>query len=234
MRLDKMLANSGVGSRKDIKNMVKSGIITVNGKPVKKSDIHINENTDKVCVNGVAVEYREFVYLMLNKPAGYVSATEDFKYPTVIDLVPGQYRHFDLFPVGRLDIDTEGLLILTNDGAYAHNVLSPKKHVYKTYYAQLDAPATEDDVKAFAEGITIEGGYTCKEAELTLLDGEKPSALVRICEGKFHQVKLMFKAVGKTVTYLKRIKFGEFELPDDLPLGELTEIYIEGAKHNKV
>ncbi|MBQ6998501.1 MAG: rRNA pseudouridine synthase [Clostridia bacterium] len=227
MRLDKMLANSGVGSRKDIKNMVKSGIVTVNGQIVKKSDIHINENTDKVCVNGAPVEYCEFVYLMLNKPAGYVSATEDFKYPTVIDLVPEQYRHYDLFPVGRLDIDTEGLLILTNDGAYAHNVLSPKKHVYKTYYAELDVPATEDDVNAFANGITIEGGYTCKEAELTLLDGETPSALVRICEGKFHQVKLMFKAVGKTVTYLKRIKFGEFELPDDLPLGEFTEIYIK-------
>lgn len=228
MRLDKMLANSGIGSRKDIKNMVKSGIVTVNGEIAKKSDIHINENTDEVCVNGVPVSYREFIYLMLNKPAGYVSATEDFKYPTVIDLVPEQYRHFDLFPVGRLDIDTEGLLILTNDGAYAHNMLSPKKHVYKTYYAELDAPATEEDVQAFADGITIDGGYTCKKAELTILNGETPSAHVRICEGKFHQVKLMFKAVGKTVTYLKRIKFGEFDLPDELPLGEMIEIDIKG------
>lgn len=224
MRLDKMLGNSGVGSRKDIKTMVKSGIITVNGTVAKKSDIQIDERNDIICVNGVPVVYREFIYLMLNKPAGYVSATEDFKYPTVIDLVPEQYRHFDLFPVGRLDIDTEGLLILTNDGAYAHNMLSPKKHVYKTYYAQLDAPATQDDAKAFADGITIEGGYTCKEAELTLLDGDTPAALVRICEGKFHQVKLMFKAVGKTVTYLKRIKFGEFDLPEDLALGEMMEV----------
>lgn len=230
MRLDKMLANSGVGSRKDIKNMVKSGVVTVNGEIAKKSDVHINENTDKICVNGVPVEYKEFIYLMLNKPAGYVSATEDFKYPTVIDLVPDQYRHYDLFPVGRLDIDTEGLLILTNDGGYAHNVLSPKKHVYKTYYAELDIPATESDVKAFADGITIDGGYTCKEAELTISDGEKPAAFVKICEGKFHQVKLMFNAVGKNVTYLKRIKFGEFDLPDDLPLGELTEIYIKGER----
>lgn len=227
MRLDKMLANSGIGSRKDIKNLVKSGAVTVNGAPVKKSDIHINENVDKISVNGMEIEYKKFIYLMLNKPAGYVSATEDFKYPTVIDLVPDEYRHYDLFPVGRLDIDTEGLLILTNDGAYAHNVLSPKKHVYKTYYAELDIPVTEDDVLSFANGITIEGGYTCKEAELTILDGEKPSAHVRICEGKFHQVKLMFKAVGKNVTYLKRIKFDNFELPDDLPLGKITEIYIK-------
>lgn len=224
MRLDKMLGNSGIGSRKDIKNMVRAGIVTVNGEIAKKSDMQINENTDTICVNGEPVIYREFIYLILNKPAGYVSATEDFKYPTVIDLVPEEYRHFDLFPVGRLDIDTEGLLILTNDGAYAHNMLSPKKHVYKTYYAQLDIPATEDDIKSFADGITIEGGYTCKSAELTLLDGETPAALVKICEGKFHQVKLMFKAVGKTVTYLKRIKFGEFDLPEDLPLGEMIEV----------
>lgn len=224
MRLDKMLGNSGIGSRKDIKNMVKSGIVTINGEIAKKSDIQIDEAKDEICVNGVPVVYREFIYLMLNKPAGYVSATEDFKYPTVIDLVPDKYRHFDLFPVGRLDIDTEGLLILTNDGAYAHNMLSPKKHVYKTYYAELDAPATEVDAEKFKAGITIEGGCTCKEAELKLLDSGTPAALVTICEGKFHQVKLMFKAVGKTVTYLKRIKFGEFDLPDNLELGEITEV----------
>ncbi len=224
MRLDKMLGNSGIGSRKDIKSMVKSGIITVNGVVAKKSDMQIDEINDIICVNGEPVVYRQFIYLMLNKPAGYVSATEDFKYPTVIDLVPDEYRHFDLFPVGRLDIDTEGLLILTNDGAYAHNMLSPKKHVYKTYYAELDTPATVEDISKFKEGITIDGGYTCKEAELTLIEGDIPAALVRICEGKFHQVKLMFKAVGKTVTYLKRIKFGEFDLPKDLPLGEMIEV----------
>ena len=222
MRLDKMLANSGVGSRKDIKNLVKSGVVTVNGAPVKKSDMHINENVDKICVNGIEVEYKKFVYLMLNKPAGYVSATEDFKYPTVIDLVPDEYKHYDLFPVGRLDIDTEGLLILTNDGAYAHNALSPKKHVYKTYLAHLDGDVTEDDIKRFADGITIDGGYTCKSAVLKPA-GDK-SATVQICEGKFHQVKLMFKAVGKSVLYLKRIKFGEFTLPDNLPLGEVVEV----------
>ena len=224
MRLDKFLGNSGVGSRKDIKSIVRAGVVTVNGEVARKSDMQINENADTVCVNGEPVIYKEFIYLMLNKPAGYISATEDFKYPTVIDLVPEEYSHFDLFPVGRLDIDTEGLLILTNDGAYAHNMLSPKKHVYKTYYAKLDIPATEDDIKRFAEGITIDGGYTCKEAELTLLDDEEPSALVKICEGNFHQVKLLFKAVGKTVKYLKRIKFGEFDLPDDLPLGEMIEV----------
>ena len=223
MRLDKMLVSCGVGSRKDIKNLVKAGVVTVNGEVAKKSDVHIDENADTVCVNGQKVTYKEFVYLMLNKPAGYVSATEDFKYPTVIDLVPQQYAHYDLFPVGRLDLDTEGLLILTNDGAYCHNMLSPKKHVYKTYYACLDDFPTEDDVKKFAEGITIEGGYTCREAELILNEGEK-SALIKICEGKFHQVKLMFKAVGKNVTYLKRVKFGEFTLPEDLPLGKVIEV----------
>ena len=223
MRLDKMLVSCGTGSRKDIKNLVKAGVVTVNGEVAKKSDVHIDENADTVCVNGQKVTYKEFVYLMLNKPAGYVSATEDFKYPTVIDLVPEEFSHYDLFPVGRLDLDTEGLLILTNDGAYCHNMLSPKKHVYKTYYACLDDFPTEDDVKKFAEGITIEGGYTCREAELILNEGEK-SALVKICEGKFHQVKLMFKAVGKNVTYLKRVKFGEFSLPDDLPLGKVVEV----------
>lgn len=223
MRLDKMLVSCGTGSRKDIKNLVRQGAVTVNGVIAKKSDIHIDENADTVCVNGQKVTYKEFVYLMLNKPAGYVSATEDFKYPTVIDLVPEKYSHYDLFPVGRLDIDTEGLLILTNDGAYCHNMLSPKKHVYKTYFARLDDFPTEDDVKKFAEGITIEGGYTCREAELILNEGDN-SAYVKICEGKFHQVKLMFKAVGKTVTYLKRVKFGEFTLPEDLPLGKVIEV----------
>ncbi len=222
MRLDKMLSNSGAGSRKEIKELVKAGQVTVNGEAAKKSDMQINEETDEICVNGERIVYKEFVYLMLNKPAGYVSATEDFKYPTVIDLVPEIYRHYDLFPVGRLDIDTEGLLIITNDGGYAHNMLSPKKHVYKTYLAELDGAVTEEDVKKFKDGITIDGGYTCKEAELVPLTSN--SATVRICEGKFHQVKLMFAAVGKKVTYLKRIKFGEFDLPEDLPLGELIEV----------
>lgn len=222
MRLDKMLSNSGAGSRKEIKELVKAGKVTVNGEAAKKSDMQINEETDEICVNGERIVYKEFVYLMLNKPAGYVSATEDFKYPTVIDLVPEIYRHYDLFPVGRLDIDTEGLLIITNDGGYAHNMLSPKKHVYKTYLAELDGAVTEDDVKKFKDGITIDGGYTCKEAELVPLTNN--SATVRICEGKFHQVKLMFAAVGKKVTYLKRIKFGEFDLPEDLHLGELIEV----------
>lgn len=220
-----MLANSGIGSRKDIKKLVKAGAVAVNGCVAKKSDAQIDENADEVCVNGERISYRKYIYLMLNKPAGYVSATEDFKYPTVIDLVPDEYRHFDLFPVGRLDIDTEGLLILTNDGTYAHNMLAPKKHVDKTYYARLDASATEDDKKIFADGITIEGGYTCKSADLQIT-GDGREVLVTISEGKFHQVKLMFKAVGKRVEYLKRIKFGELALPDDLPIGEIVEIEI--------
>lgn len=223
MRLDKMLSNSGIGSRKDIKNLVKAGVVEINGTVASKSDIQINENTDIVTVDGERVVYKEFVYLMLNKPAGYVSATEDNKYPVVTDLVPSEFSHYDLFPVGRLDLDTEGLLILTNDGAYAHNMLSPKKHVYKTYYAELDGEVTDDDIAKFGEGITIDGGYTCKEAVLEKVS--EKSARVRICEGKFHQVKLMFKATGKTVLYLKRIKFGEFDLPDDLPLGEMREVF---------
>ncbi len=223
MRLDKFLADCGIGSRKDVKALVKSGCVTVGGETVKKYDIHIDPQSDCVEVNGTKAEYKEFVYLMLNKPAGVVSATEDFKYQTVIDLVPEEYQHFDLFPVGRLDIDTEGLLILTNDGAYAHNMLSPKKHVYKTYRATLDGNITESDITRFAEGITIEGGYTCKSATLTP-DGEN-TALVRICEGKFHQVKLMFKAVGKTVEHLERISFGEFDLPDTLSRGGIVEVF---------
>lgn len=228
MRLDKMLANSGIGSRKDIKKLIRAGAVTVNGAAAKAADMQIDENDDDVTVSGERVAYKKYVYLMLNKPAGYVSATEDFKYPTVIDLVPEEYRHFDLFPVGRLDIDTEGLLILTNDGAYAHNMLSPKKHVDKTYYVKLDMPATEDDVKKFAEGITIDGGYTCKGARLEIENGCE--AFVTICEGKFHQVKLMFKAVGKRVEYLKRISFGSLTLPDGLALGEIMEIEAAEAR----
>ncbi len=222
MRLDKLLGNSGVGSRKDIKALVKSGAVTVNGVTAAKSDMPVNAEGDEICVNGVKIVYKEFIYLMLNKPQGVVSATEDFKYRTVIDLVPDEFKHYDLFPVGRLDIDTEGLLILTNDGAYAHNMLSPKKHVYKTYLAHLDGDVTDDDIKRFTDGITIDGGYTCKSADLKPA-GDK-TATVQICEGKFHQVKLMFKAVGKKVLYLKRIKFGEFTLPDNLPLGEVVEV----------
>lgn len=223
MRLDKMLCDCGVGSRKDVKTLIRGGAVTINGVTATKCDMHINPETDEVTVNGSKTEYKEFVYLMLNKPAGVVSATEDRKYKTVIDLVPAEYRHFDLFPVGRLDIDTEGLLILTNDGAYAHNMLSPKKHVYKTYRASLDADITANDIAMFSAGVTIESGYICKSAELSPA-GDK-AALVRICEGKFHQVKLMFKAVGKTVEHLERLSFGEFELPDDLPRGELREVF---------
>lgn len=224
MRLDKMLANSGIGSRKDIKKLVKGGAVSVNGSAAITADMQIDENADDVRVNGERICYQKYVYLMLNKPSGYVSATEDFKYPTVIDLVPEKYRHFNLFPVGRLDIDTEGLLILTNDGAYAHNMLSPKKHVDKTYYVRLDVPVTEEDIAKFADGITIDGGYTCKSARLRPGDGCE--AFVTICEGKFHQVKLMFKAVEKKVEYLKRISFGSLTLPDSLALGEIAEIQI--------
>ena len=224
MRLDKFLSDSTDMSRKDIKQLIKKKAVTVNGEIITKPEIQVSES-DEVAVSGQAVSYKRFVYLILNKPAGYVSATEDKKYPVVTDLVPEEYRHFDVFPAGRLDIDTEGLLILTNDGEFVHEITSPKKNVYKRYFAKLDKPAEEADKEVFAGGMEFKD-FTAKPARLEICD-DAHEAFVEIAEGKFHQVKRMFERVGKTVIYLKRVSIGGLVLPDGLELGKTTEIELD-------
>ncbi|MBC1375108.1 rRNA pseudouridine synthase [Listeria sp. FSL L7-1699] len=224
MRLDKLLSHTGFGSRKEVKPLLKSGAVVVNGTIQKNSKTQVNPDKDQVTVHGTPVVYQEFVYFMLHKPQNVVSATEDNVSETVIDLLAQEDTLTDPFPVGRLDKDTEGLLIITNDGTLAHNLLSPKKHIDKTYYAKIDGDVTVEDVEAFATGIELDDGYTCKPARLEIITPNEIK--VTIQEGKFHQVKRMFAARGKTVSYLKRISMGNLQLDESLELGEyrpLTE-----------
>lgn len=225
-RLDRVLGNMGVGTRKEIKLMAKKGRITINGSVVKDSGVHINTDSDVVEVDGVRVQYREYIYLLMNKPAGLVSATEDAREETVVSLLEPEDAVFDVFPVGRLDKDTEGLLVLTNDGRLAHEVLSPKHHVPKTYYARIQGVVNNENVKAFSAGIELEDGYVCLPGDLTILGQENGSSEIEltIYEGKFHQVKRMFEAVGKPVTYLKRIRMGNLTLDDNLVPGTYREM----------
>ncbi|WP_026478734.1 pseudouridine synthase [Alkaliphilus transvaalensis] len=225
LRLDKILSHMGYGSRKEITRLCKAGIITVDGKVVKSSSQHIDPVASIIKVGEEEVNYREFVYILMNKPAGVISATEDSRHQTVVDLLDVEYRSFDVFPVGRLDIDTEGFLLLTNDGQLAHRLLAPKKHVPKTYYAHVEGNVTEEDVIAFKGGVTLDDGYQTKPGELTILKSDAISEIeLTIYEGKFHQVKRMFEAVGKKVIYLKRIAMGSLKLDEDLELGEYREM----------
>ncbi|ANE40266.1 rRNA pseudouridine synthase [Listeria monocytogenes] len=224
MRLDKLLSHTGFGSRKEVKPLLKSGAVVVNGTIQKDSKTQVNPDKDQITVHGTPVVYQEFVYFMLHKPQNVVSATEDNVSETVIDLLAQEDTLTDPFPVGRLDKDTEGLLIITNDGTLAHNLLSPKKHIDKTYYAKIDGDVTAENVEAFAAGIELDDGYTCKPARLEIITPNEIK--VTIQEGKFHQVKRMFAARGKSVSYLKRISMGNLQLDESLALGEyrpLTE-----------
>ncbi|WP_075620109.1 pseudouridine synthase [Paenisporosarcina indica] len=227
MRLDKLLSNMGYGSRKEIKILLKSKAVEVNGDFAKDVSMHVDTEKDRIIVFGEQVIYTEFIYLMMNKPPGVISATEDKKDKTVVDLLDPLAQHFKPFPVGRLDKDTEGLLILTNDGHLTHQLLSPKKHVPKLYFAVIEGRVTEEDVKKFKEGVTLEDGYFTKPGELSILkSGEMSEIELTIMEGKFHQVKRMFEAVGKKVTYLKRMSMGSLQLDETLELGDyrpLTE-----------
>lgn len=235
MRIDKLLANSGYGSRKDVKKLLRSKAVVVNGKVIKDASAHVDELNDLIFVEDEQVQYQEFIYLLMNKPAGVISATEDRVHETVLDLLSESDFSREPFPVGRLDIDTEGLLILTNDGKFAHDVLSPKKHVDKTYYAQIDGLVTQADVDAFAKGVILKGNpekgqddYLTKPGALVILSRDEAAQTseieVTITEGKFHQVKRMFESVGKTVVYLKRIKMGQLTLDPELPLGSYREL----------
>ena len=223
MRLDKFLVACAIGSRTEVKNFLKSGRVTVNGKKEKSAKLHINEETDEISFDGQKLDYEEFVYYMMNKPKGVISATEDPKHKTVLDLLDDLARSKEVFPVGRLDIDTHGLLLLTNDGKLAHALLSPKRHVDKTYLAQVKGIMTDEDIETFAQGFPLKD-FTCQPAKLELvsIDTEKGESLIRvtIAEGKFHQVKRMVAYCGKEVVDLQRLTMGTLTLDEDLKRGE--------------
>ena len=228
MRLDKLLSNMGYGTRKEVGLMIRKGTVRVNGETVKTSGAHIDTGNDKVTVLGEPVVYKEFIYLMMNKSQGILSATEDSRDKTVVDVLDAEDQHFKPFPVGRLDKDTEGFLLLTNDGKLAHNLLSPKKGVPKTYYAHISGIVTEEDGMRFAEGVMLDDGYVTKPGKLRILSSADISEIeLTITEGKFHQVKRMFEAVGKKVIYLKRLSMGPLKLDDGLPLGSYRELSVE-------
>ncbi|MEN1968164.1 pseudouridine synthase [Lentibacillus sp. N15] len=237
MRLDKLLANMGIGSRKDVKALLKKRKVLVNDVVVKDGAEQVDPETDIITASGKQIRYQKHYYIMLHKPKGVVSATTDDRDKTVIDLVRSDYGHVDLFPVGRLDKDTEGLLLLTNDGELAHQLTSPKKAVIKTYYATIDGTVTDTDIVLFRDGIVLDDGYTTKPAELRILQAGKVSEItVAISEGKYHQVKRMFAAVNKRVTYLKRLTMGSLQLDNQLALGkyrELTKDELTYCKHLK-
>ena len=230
-RIDKVLSNLGYGSRSELKKICKNGLVKVNGKVINNPGVQVDVENDEIIFDGEKVTYKEFIYLMLNKPDGYISATFDKRDPIVLDLIDKEDLVFEPFPVGRLDKDTEGLLVLTNDGQLAHRVLSPKKHVPKTYYAKIEGVVTEDDIKAFAKGVTLDDGYETMPAELVILKSDKISEIeLTIHEGKFHQVKRMFESVDKKVIYLKRLSMGKLQLDKNLALGEYRELTDEEIK----
>lgn len=233
MRLDKFLTELGIGTRSEVKKILKSGQITVNGTPVKKPEEKIDEAKDIVTYQGKVLSYEQFEYYMFHKPAGCVTAVSDAHHKTVMDYMKELTRK-DLNPVGRLDIDTEGLLLITNDGMLSHELLSPAKHVPKTYFAKVEGVVTEDDVNLFAEGVDIGEKKPTKPAALKILVSDTVSEIeLTISEGKFHQVKRMFEAVDKKVVYLKRLSMGSLILDEKLAPGEyraLTEDEIEGLR----
>ncbi len=221
MRLDKMLANLGYGSRKDVKLLIRKGQVQINGVVIKKDDFRLEPEKDEVKVCDELVVYKPLVYIMMNKPQGVISATEDKVHQTVVDLVKG-YEHYHIYPVGRLDKDTEGLMLLTNDGILARELLFPSKNASKKYYAKLEKVGKQEDVKRFAEGLVISSGHHCKPAVLEYINEKE--AYITITEGKFHQVKLMFEAVGNKVVYLKRLEMKGLKLDPNLKLGEYREL----------
>ena len=224
-RLDKLIASRGTLSRKDAQKQIRSGAVTVNGAVCRQIDCKVDLDTDEITVAGQAVCTDRHLYIMLNKPAGVVSATEDKREKTVLDILPEELKRPGLFPAGRLDKDTEGLLIITDDGDFAHRMLSPKKHVDKRYIAKLDGEITPEMITAFENGIIFRDGTRCLPAKLEILpETDGLSGIVTICEGKFHQVKKMFSAVGRKVVHLQRISIGNLYLDSKLPIGKAKKM----------
>lgn len=237
MRLDKLLAHAGYGSRKDVKELLKKKRVEIANKVVVKGNVHVNPQEQIVTVDGEAIYYERYLYMMVHKPQNFISATVDDRDKTVIDLVPEKYQHYDLAPVGRLDKDTEGLILLTNDGMLNHIITSPKTEIYKTYYAKIDGVVEDDHIKKFLDGVVLDDGYKTIKAYLDIVTSGPTSEIeLSICEGKFHQVKRMFRAIDMEVIYLKRIRIGDIYLDKDLPIGKtrlLNQIelaYIESLK----
>lgn len=230
MRLDKMLAHLGYGSRKEVKEYIRKGYVLVNGEVITNDDFKVDEINDEVVIAQEVVNYETNIYIMLNKPDGYISATYDNNDPIVLDLIDG-YEKRGLFPVGRLDKDTVGLLLITNDGKLAHKLLAPKSHVDKKYYLKYSGTLPNDYEKRFFEGIILDDGYKCMSSKL--IDLGNNEAYIIIKEGKYHQVKRMLEAIGANVTYLKRVEFGPIKLDDTLKEGQyrfLTEDEINELK----
>ena len=224
MRLDKYIVESGIASRSEITKVAKNGGVTVNGQIVRRASGHIDPTTDKVTYLGREVIWREFTYVMLNKPDGYVSATDDLLNPTVLTLLPDELQKIGLFPCGRLDKNTLGLMILTNNGPLAHKLLAPKSHVSKKYRFAVKFPINENDVSALEAGVDI-GGYVTAPCKVEMID--QNNGFITLTEGKYHQIKLMAEAVHNQITYLERVSFGPVELDTTLERGEwryLTEV----------
>ncbi len=223
-RLDKIIASQGKHSRSGVKKLVKAGLVTLNGEKVKSADVKVDAQKDTITVDGESIFYKKHIYIMLNKPKGVVSATDDAVHKTVIDLVPPSLFRQGLFPAGRLDGDTTGFVLITDDGDFAHRILSPKNHIMKTYHATVDHSLTDEDIRKFKEGIELGDGTLCLEAQIKMISDEPGVAEVKIHEGKYHQVKRMFAALGNRVIELKRVKMGGLVLDESLAEGQCREI----------
>lgn len=239
IRLDKMLAHMGFGTRSEVKKIIRQKRVALDGKITNVINTQVAVKQQKVTVDGIDLDYQEFFYFIMNKPQGVISATKDNYHQTVIDLLSLQDQKKGIFPVGRLDIDTEGLLLLTNDGKLGHQLLSPKNHVAKTYYARVNGEVTNKDVERLKQGIILNDGYKCMPAHLHIIDSGKMSEIeLTIYEGKFHQVKRMVRAIGKEVIYLQRTGMGSLRLPNELEAGSYkkatkNEINLISLKGNK-
>lgn len=224
-RLDKILASQGTLSRKEVKEMIRKGRIALNGAVIKDSSVKIDENKDIVSVDGVELVLKKHIYIMLNKPQGVVSASESDTDKTVVDLVPDELFRKGIFPAGRLDKDTTGFVLITDDGDFAHRILLPKNHIFKTYIAELEHRLSQSDIASLENGITLSDGTELKESKVEVVeDTDKPLVRIMICEGKYHQVKRMFAATGNKVLSLHREKMGELYLDESLKPGECREI----------
>lgn len=235
MRIDKFLSNMGIATRTESSKAARQGLILVNGVPVKKADIHIDPDKDVIVYGGRKIEYRKYTYILMNKPDGVVSATEDGRDKTVIDLLPEELQKLNLFPCGRLDKHTLGLVMLTDDGDLAHRLLSPKHHVKKKYYFESKFPLKDEEIGYLEKGATLEDGYITKPSEIEL-NADGKSGYITLVEGKYHQIKRMLESVNNKITYLERITFGPLVLDESIARGQwrfLTENEIKKLEEHK-
>lgn len=232
MRLDKFFSSQNLASRKEIKSVLKNGLIQINGVTASKPECKVDPEQDLITWNGQPVAYQKHLYLMLNKPQGVVSATNDTLHKTVLDLVPDEWKRPGLFPAGRLDKDTTGLVLITDDGDFAHRILSPKNHVEKTYLSRIEGEITEKAIRMFAQGVTLRDGFECLPAQIKVLEGgDCPLVEITICEGKYHQIKRMVASVGGHVLTLQRIRIGSLMLDETLPEGTCRKILHKEIDH---